>query len=833
MWLDTGILSETNYCYTVLMKKYLHFVFVVMAAALFWSCHKETGLQPVVRILSVPEIASDGTSGSISYSVENPAEGKSVTPSCEEPWISSFKEEEAGIITFTVTENESGEARTALVTLSYPGAQDVVAEVVQSGKEGLQPGAAFDIAVRNVTSFTAEVTVTPADDEMTYLLLTRSRSEFEAAGDDGAVIASDLELFSSYAEKQGVSLELFLEAVLLRKGITEGVMDTFLPDSEYYIYVYGIDKNGTVTTDIYKECVKTEPLAEYDDKISIEAESVTSRSIMAVFTPESEKFRYYAGYMTEAEYENYGDEVSSMIIEELALILQMNNALGNPMTWNDLTVSGAGILPAQSLYSGTGYSFFAFGIDNGYKNTGLFEKVISTPEVDVTDGCTFDVSYSDINSSGATVRIEPASSQTRYFMTYVESASLAGLSVGQIADACMNAAEEAGINWASSNLIHTGTYTEEFTGLIPSNQYSVIVFGVNAEGDRTTDVSLTTFTTADVQASDMTLDIIVGEVTYNSAEITVRPSSETEEYVLTIIPAEDFEAYGGDARAVRDEICANQSKYCKEVLTGTNTIYAGYVWDYGYISPGKEYVVIAFGASYWHPTTEAFAKAFATPERDVSDATADIKVTVYDGNDLVASDPDTYPEAKWKDRAAILIEFIPNSSTASWYGWLETRSSEYMHGLNYDVLLLAIKKYGQFFNNSKPGNALVSAPWNYQNYCAVSLAVDAEGKDGAPVIESLCVDRSQIVPLNAMSLKNAVQVSPVDRIVEDDMHAPFKHEEFRQEHNRHVLPAHIIEAVRNAGDDAPEIRTVEEIVADNVIRTAEAAGAVTPYRNGK
>lgn len=815
------------------MKKYLHFVFAAIIAALFWSCHKETGLQPVIRILSVPEIACDGTSGSISYSVENAVDGKSAVPSCEESWISSFEEDEEGVITFTVTENESDESRTAVVTLSYPGAQNVEAKVVQAGQGDANPDEALVISVANVTSFTAEVSVMPADDEMTYLLLTRSKSEFEEAGDDNAVIASDLELFSSYAEKEGVSLELFLEAVMLRKGVTEGVMDTFLPDSEYYIYAYGINKDGTVTTDLYKEYVKTKPVTEYDDKINIEAESVSSRSIMAIFTPESEKFRYYAGYLTSAEYESYGDEIASKIIEELTLILQMNNALGNPMTWNDLTVSGAGMLPALSLYAGTSYSFFAFGIDNGYRNTALFDKEISTLAVEVTDGCTFDVSYSDISSFEATVRIEPSSSQTRYFMTYVESASLEGLSSEQVADACMNAAEEAGINWATSNLIHTGVYTEKFTDLIPSNQYSVIVFGVNPEGDRTTDVSVTSFTTADVQASDMTLDISIGEVTYNSASITVRPSSATEEYVLTIIPAEDFEAYGGDALAIRDEICANQNNYCKEVLTGTSTINAGYTWDYGYIVPGKEYVVLAFGASYWHPTTDAFVKIFATPERDVSDASADIQVTVYDGNDLVALDPDTYPESKWKDRAAILIEFLPNSSTASWYGWLETRSSEYMHGLNYDVLILAIKKYGQFFNNSKPGSALVSAPWNYQNYCAVSLAVDAEGKDGAPLIESLCVDRSQIVPLNARSLKNAVQVLPVSRMEDGYAMVPLKQNAYWPAHESHVLPAHIVDAVRNAEDNMPAVRSLEEIVADNVIRTAEAAGALTPYSNGK
>lgn len=816
------------------MEKYLRLSFAIFFVALSSvACRKESGdsvLQPVIKVLSVSEIGSGESTGSIEYEIENYEAGKSVSAECAEEWLSGLEEREEGVISFSVSANMSGEARTAIVVLSYPGAEDVEVEVSQPGKSAADPDADFVLEVSNVTSFAADVKVVPADDEMTYLLLTRPKQEFDGAGSDEAVIGMDLDVFTRYAESQGVSLELFLEAVMLRTGVTQGVMDTFLPDSEYYVYVYGIDKFGTVTTEIYKEYIRTEAVAQLNDNISITAESIRSRSIDAVFEPDSEDFRYYAGYMSSEEYDKYGDQIVDYALEELAFILQVNNALGNTMTWNDVTTSGSGVLPATSLYSDTEYSFFAFGIDNGYQNTGLFKEDFTTAAVDMTDNCTFDVSYSDLNTFGATVSITPSSPQTRYFMTYLESASAAGLSDDQLADACMSAAEEAGISWANSNLIHTGSYSEVFTDLIPSTEYSVMVFGVNSNGERTTGVSHTTFTTSDVQPSDMTLTLSVGQTTYNSAHITVRPSSDDEEYVLTVLPIEDFEKFGGDLNAIRDEICANPNLYCTEILTGFNSLNVGSVWDYSYIEAGRAYVAVAFGATYWYPTTDAFGATFSTPEREVSDAYVDIEVTVYDGNDLVAADPVEYPASQWKDRAAIQIDFVPNSSTAAWYGWLEERASDYMEGLNYDVLLQAIMKFGQLFNNSNPGSALVSAPWNYKNYSAVSLGLDADGKEGAPLIVSLCVDRSQIVPFRKASVRGLPTVSPKDSMREDTMVAR------RQAGTsscasvqRHVLPRHIIDAVKNKGNGEVKVRPLDEIVKDNVRRTARAAGLAYPY----
>lgn len=783
------------------------------------SCKDETpgtGPEPSIELLSAPEIPWNAAGGEITYKINNPIEGEKVSASSEDGWASGFVEKEPGTISFSVTPNEESEARTATVTLSYAQAEDISVEITQLGKEEEVSDDKIRLEVTDVETFSAKVKAVPADEDMTYLLLTREKSDFESLGEDEDIIAADLDMFAKYAEKEGVSLELFLEAVMLRKGVTEGTMDTFLPNTSYYIYTYGIDKFQKVTTEVYRKLITTLPVTQYDDRIEIKATGIEARSIAAEFIPESDEFRYFTGYMTSAEYDQYGDGIVDYMLNELELIIQMNNALGTPTTWDDLTLKGKQSTLAKSLYSGIGYCFFAFGIDNGYKNTGLFSERFTTLDDEITDNCTFDVSLTSVGTFDASVKYVPSSAQTKYFTTYLESASIEGLSDSQIADACLNAADEAGVNWETTDLLRTGTATEELKELVPVTEYSIIVFGVNGNGDRTTEVSITRFTTKEVEPSDMTLSISVNKTTYSDVTVSVLSSSQSEQYALTIVPVSDYELLGNDPDKLVSTICSDPSSYYTEILSGNQTKTLSYTWKNQFIAPGTQYIAVAFGTSYWHPTTKAFMTALATPARDVSDATVDIKLTVFEGNDLVEYDPVKYPESKWKDRAAIKIEFLPNASTATWYGWLETRNADYMKELNYDVLLQAIKKFGQHFDNPAPGSALVQTPWNYENYSAISLGVDSDGKDGAPVIVSLCVDRSQAVPFDPEALKGCRETRPLTSniMMPYSTHAAAMTETGSAAPQRRTLPQHILEEVSRPAE--VPVRSLEEIAGENI-----------------
>lgn len=86
---------------------------------------------PVINADDV-ELAYDATSGEISYSITNPTEGQSLTAELTEgDWISNLAvDAENSQVTFDAAVN-TGTARTAEITLSYEGADDVVVTVTQ------------------------------------------------------------------------------------------------------------------------------------------------------------------------------------------------------------------------------------------------------------------------------------------------------------------------------------------------------------------------------------------------------------------------------------------------------------------------------------------------------------------------------------------------------------------------------------------------------------------------------------------------------------------------------------------------------------------------------
>lgn len=78
-------------------------------------------------------VKAEGGNVTLPYSIKYPAAGATITATSAETWVKGFDYTVPGEVTFAVDANE-GEARTATVTLSYPGAEDVAVTVSQSAK---------------------------------------------------------------------------------------------------------------------------------------------------------------------------------------------------------------------------------------------------------------------------------------------------------------------------------------------------------------------------------------------------------------------------------------------------------------------------------------------------------------------------------------------------------------------------------------------------------------------------------------------------------------------------------------------------------------------------
>ena len=108
-------------------------VIVLKATANSFYCDKysiiyEENTNPSITASNI-DLAADATSGEIVYTISNPVEGKTVSASTTADWISDIN---VGTekVTFTTTAN-TGDERTADITLTYEGATNKVVKVTQ------------------------------------------------------------------------------------------------------------------------------------------------------------------------------------------------------------------------------------------------------------------------------------------------------------------------------------------------------------------------------------------------------------------------------------------------------------------------------------------------------------------------------------------------------------------------------------------------------------------------------------------------------------------------------------------------------------------------------
>ncbi len=93
------------------------------------SVEEVVSTEPVINANNIT-LAYDATSGEIEYTITNPVTGTVLNATTDAEWISNIAVGETSIV-FNVTENEGTEDRTAIVTLTYAGAQNKEVTVTQ------------------------------------------------------------------------------------------------------------------------------------------------------------------------------------------------------------------------------------------------------------------------------------------------------------------------------------------------------------------------------------------------------------------------------------------------------------------------------------------------------------------------------------------------------------------------------------------------------------------------------------------------------------------------------------------------------------------------------
>lgn len=213
--------------------------------------------RPSVSFGEVALIPAEGGKVTVSYTVDNPIAGKTITATAGYgvDWIHDINVTDTEI-SFVADANSAAEPgsdpRTGFISVSYPEAYNASLTFKQASPE--KP--AFEVSITKLWSNVIEFQVVPADLTCTYVAKVMNASKADEMT-DAQIVADDVASFTApdwygnpgkiekkYKDEYGYEEGDLWEGAqtVSDEGISEYV-------KKYYIIVYGMDLEGNLTTD--------------------------------------------------------------------------------------------------------------------------------------------------------------------------------------------------------------------------------------------------------------------------------------------------------------------------------------------------------------------------------------------------------------------------------------------------------------------------------------------------------------------------------------------------------------------------------------------------------
>ena len=197
------------------------------------------------------EAKPEGEELRFNYSIIDAVEGVTLTVECDAEWVSNIRSTD-NFVLFDVAKNDTGAERETTLKLTY-GATHKSLMVKQ--KPFMEP---LSLKIESVDATSVTIAVVTLDEETTWIGQIVGREWFEAY-DEEQIFSEDYAYYLNMAQEAEVSLEEYLSKILSR-GSHSGIrMKGLDVESEYVVYIYGMNTSGEKTTSIYYEAFTTTP----------------------------------------------------------------------------------------------------------------------------------------------------------------------------------------------------------------------------------------------------------------------------------------------------------------------------------------------------------------------------------------------------------------------------------------------------------------------------------------------------------------------------------------------------------------------------------------------
>lgn len=579
---------------------------IIIAAALSASCTPEntTAETPEIQVQKSVTVDTAGGEFTLDYTILSPVEGATLTAKAENcDWISIQDITEASVIA-EAEANQTTEARSAEITLSYPGAESVTVTVNQNGKSENpdgpidDTGLSFDIEILSVGSRSVVLNCIPSDLEATYIAMTSDKDDYYSLEEGSEeFFAQDINYFIEWGMAFGDESTTEEEAIsmFLRTGAMENYEITLdKPMSEYVFYAYGLNPDGTVTSQVFKkEFTTTEPEAQdctFDFLVRPSLDGIRINVI-----PSSINVQYYWSVMEKSEFDAYGADAAGKIAQQLLEEAQSSGTgMGQVLFYHNQSDI------FSELTEGGSYVVFAFGCDvTGVVTTELMKKEFTAETLDKIS-CNFTVSTVENFASTFTVRIEPTDPDAKWFAYTLPYELLESYySPEDMTDEVLDILSAGGIDWATdTELVHTGTQTLTNYDMVgdrtePQTRQFIGVMAISEYGTRISDLTIYSLTTAEDEGTgDVNIDVSIEILDRSAENASVKFSPyPAEQYVYGVLETSFFDGYESDS----DKIAAVLSYYVINDLLRMRQSYEDVTFKPENITAGTEYTAFAFG----------------------------------------------------------------------------------------------------------------------------------------------------------------------------------------------------------------------------------------------
>ena len=507
------------------MKIFNYLSLLCVAALAFVACDNNDepvvpAEKPVVELLGdVVEAEANGGSYSLNYTITNPVEEAMLSVVSDQEWVSDIIVV-AEAITFVVAPNEAADERTATLTVEYPEAEATTFVVKQQGTKP-QPAESFTIEVQEVHASSAITQVTPADEEMYYVMYLEEVSYFQNGG-----IATPEQLFEddfAAFERNAVDNKMNLKEYMLQvnvafQGVKRVKWNDVLPGVKSVLYVYGVkfSEDGSSYEPVTKvawEVIEPEyaPLQDVNFDLDVE---VSGAEVALNVKPENWDGYYVVKFVDGNDdlYMGNGatfdEEDMKSIADEWISVLNSNLRGGHTLDTilSEICCKGDAVVEAQ-LNSYTLYSALVFPVAeyDGFVQVVAEPSYInfSTEEVQQSD-MDINIEVSNCYVRVADLKITPSNPDETYLLLITPTEYLPA-----------DYDDEVLLDMALGEFIY---YTYEFKGevtthlntLYPNKEYIVVAFGYSG-GVVTTDVCTKVFKTEPEGECELEItDVIIG-----------------------------------------------------------------------------------------------------------------------------------------------------------------------------------------------------------------------------------------------------------------------------------------------------------------------------------